>query len=94
MATPLERAQEIANRGLQDRLDPEKRARFDELVNRKMITLPGVKGEQTFDVGTQQGQQQLQRPWESVKHPALLYFSTDFRRFPQCANMARDLPAL
>jgi len=38
MAT-LEQIQEIANRGLQDRLSPEKRQRFDEMVNRGMITL-------------------------------------------------------
>ena len=43
MATPQEnraRFQEIANRGLQDRLDADKRARFDEAVRRGLITLP------------------------------------------------------
>jgi len=50
MATPLERAQEIANRGLQDQLPDDKRQRFDEMVNRNMITLPGVKGGQEFDI--------------------------------------------
>lgn len=41
MATPQEniaRFQEIANRGLQDNLDPQKRAIFDEGVNRGIIT--------------------------------------------------------
>lgn len=38
MAT-LEQVQEIANRGLQDRLSPEKKQRFDEMVNRGLITL-------------------------------------------------------
>jgi len=38
MAT-LEQIQEIANRGLQDRLPPEKRQRFDEMVRRGTITL-------------------------------------------------------
>lgn len=36
----LARFQEIANRGLQDRLDADKRARFDEAVKRGLITLP------------------------------------------------------
>jgi hypothetical protein len=43
MATPQEnrqRFQEIANRGLADRLDPDKRARFDEAVRRGLILLP------------------------------------------------------
>jgi len=38
MATTREKWQEIANRGLQDRFDPETRARFDEAVNRGLIT--------------------------------------------------------
>lgn len=40
MATPqenLQRFQEIANRGLQDNLDPDKRARFDEAMKRGLI---------------------------------------------------------
>ena len=36
-----ERFQEIANRGLQDRLPPDQRARFDEALRRNLITLPG-----------------------------------------------------
>lgn len=35
-----ERWQEIANRGLQDRLSPERKARFDEIVRRGLITIP------------------------------------------------------
>lgn len=35
-----EQIQEIANRGLQDRLSPERRAKFDELVSRGIITVP------------------------------------------------------
>lgn len=35
-----EKWQEIANRGLQDRFDPETRAKFDEAVKRGLITLP------------------------------------------------------
>lgn len=38
--TPQERMQEIANRGLQDRLPGEKKAIFDEAVKRGLITLP------------------------------------------------------
>jgi len=41
MAT-LEQIQEIANRGLQDRLSPEKRQRFDEMVRRGSVTLPSI----------------------------------------------------
>jgi len=43
MATPQEnlaRFQEIANRGLQDQLDPDKRARFDEAIRRNLISAP------------------------------------------------------
>ena len=34
-----ERWQEIANRGLQDKLSPERKARFDEIVRRGLITI-------------------------------------------------------
>lgn len=40
MATTQEKWQEIANRGLQDRFDPDTRARFDEAVKRGLITFP------------------------------------------------------
>ena len=40
MATPAERMQEIANRGIQDKLSPEKKARFDEAVKRGLIKMP------------------------------------------------------
>jgi len=40
MAT-LEQIQEIANRGIQDQLSPERRIKFDELVSRGIVTLPG-----------------------------------------------------
>lgn len=39
MATTKEKWQEIANRGLQDRFDPQTRAKFDEAVKRGLITL-------------------------------------------------------
>lgn len=38
--TPQERMQEIANRGIQDKLPPEKRAMFDEALRRGLITMP------------------------------------------------------
>lgn len=50
MSTPLERAQEIVNRGLQDQLPEDKQRRIDQMVERKMLTLPGVKGGQEFDI--------------------------------------------
>ena len=40
MATTKEKWQEIANRGLQDKFDPQTRAKFDEAVKRGLITLP------------------------------------------------------
>ena len=43
MAT-LEQIQEISNRGLQGRLSPDKRAKFDELVSRGLITSPEITG--------------------------------------------------
>jgi len=58
MATTKEKWQEIANRGLQDRFDPETRAKFDEAVRRGLITtqqqqvvsannpdVPGIEGD-------------------------------------------------
>lgn len=39
MATTKEKWQEIANRGLQDKFDPATRAKFDEAVNRGLITM-------------------------------------------------------
>lgn len=39
-AQNLARFQEIAKRGIQDRLDPDKKARFDEAVKRGLVTLP------------------------------------------------------
>lgn len=44
MSTTREKWQEIANRGLQDKFDPETRAKFDEAVNRGLITLPDQQG--------------------------------------------------
>lgn len=51
MATPQEnlaRFQMIADRGLQDRLDPDKRARFDMAVSRGLVTA-GNQEPSTFD---------------------------------------------
>lgn len=53
MATPqqnLARLQEIANRGLQDQLSADKRARFDEATRRGLITLQPTTGEQALGV--------------------------------------------
>jgi hypothetical protein len=43
--TKQEKWQEIANRGIQDRFDPETRAKFDEAVKRGLIKLPIVENE-------------------------------------------------
>lgn len=40
MATTKEKWQEIADRGLQDKFDPDTRSKFDEAVRRGLITLP------------------------------------------------------
>ena len=56
MANKQEKWQEIANRGLQDKFDPQTRAKFDEAVNRGLITIP----EQA-----QQPQQQVEQPQAS-----------------------------
>ena len=40
MTDTREKWQEIANRGLQDRFDPDTRAKFDEAVRRGLITMP------------------------------------------------------
>ena len=70
MATPqenLQRFQEISNRGLQDRLDPNMRARFDEALNRGLIT------SQTDTGKAQPEAQQPQKPgfFEEIVAPAL-----------------------
>jgi hypothetical protein len=45
----LARFQEISNRGLQDKLDPDKRARFDEAVKRGLVkTAPEKSGVQKY----------------------------------------------
>lgn len=43
------RYQEIANRGLQDQLTPERKARFDEAVKRGLIQVKGVEEKGFFD---------------------------------------------
>ena len=48
----IQRFQEIANRGLQDRLDPDKRARFDEAVRRGLITSPAQPESAPIDFGS------------------------------------------
>ena len=40
MADTKQKWQEIANRGLQDRFDPQTRVKFDEAVKRGLITIP------------------------------------------------------
>jgi len=54
MATTQEKWQEIANRGLQDNFDPATRAKFDEAVNRGLITVSGtsqpIEAVQNLDV--------------------------------------------
>ena len=40
MATKQEKWQVIADRGLQDKFDPETRAKFDEAVSRGLISMP------------------------------------------------------
>ena len=51
MADNKQKWQEIANRGLQDRFDPQTRAKFDEAVNRGLITMPQQQAEvQNVDI--------------------------------------------
>ena len=40
MADKKQKWQEIANRGLQDKFDPQTRAKFDEAVSRGLIKMP------------------------------------------------------
>jgi hypothetical protein len=54
-----EKWQEIANRGLQDRFDPETRAKFDEAVKRGLITLPADAKPQAMDISGEN-----MKPWE------------------------------
>jgi len=52
MAT-IEQIQEIANRGIQDQLSPDKKSRFDEMVNLGMITLTKEASQSERSVGEQ-----------------------------------------
>jgi len=45
MTDTKQKWQEIANRGLQDKFDPQTRLKFDEAVNRGLISLPGQQPE-------------------------------------------------
>ena len=61
MATTKEKWQEMANRGLQDKFDPATRAKFDEAVNRGLITFqPQAQVQQQQQQTLQQQQQMLQ----------------------------------
>lgn len=71
MATPeenLQKFQEIANRGIQDQLSPEIRLRFNEAVNRGLVTLPNIRvsegdpGLQQTAIDTLQQPAQTQAP--------------------------------
>lgn len=59
MATKQEKWQEIADRGLQDKFDPETRAKFDEAVNRGLITLPTGDNSQPMQTSPTQAPQQF-----------------------------------
>ena len=56
MATTQEKWQEIANRGLQDNFDPATRAKFDEAVNRGLITMPEAQAQQPVATETSIGE--------------------------------------
>jgi len=49
MATTQEKWQEIANRGLQDKLSVDVRPKFDEAVKRGLITMPDQQVDQVID---------------------------------------------
>jgi len=66
MAT-LEQIQEISNRGLQDQLNPERRAKFDELVRRGIITVPAGAEALPSPVGLSQ---QTAAPAPAITDPA------------------------
>jgi len=66
MATPEEnrsRFQEIANRGLQARLNPDQKVRFDVAVSRGLITLPGQSAQPQGPTGQQEDFQFFERPF-------------------------------
>jgi hypothetical protein len=60
MANKQEKWQEIANRGLQDKFDPDTRAKFDEAVKRGLITMPQAQSAQPQVAQHQQVQQPQQ----------------------------------
>jgi len=62
MATTQEKWQEIANRGLQDNFDPQTRAKFDEAVNRGLITVNQQTTEQEVSRETPQFQSESEIP--------------------------------
>lgn len=60
----LARFQEIAKRGLQDRLDPDKRARFDEAVRRGLVSVDS--GPQESDTEPQDDRSLYQRTMQKA----------------------------
>lgn len=53
MANTKQKWQEIANRGLQDRFNPQTRAKFDEAVKRGLITMPTQQADvQNVDIAS------------------------------------------
>ncbi len=69
MATTKEKWQEIANRGLQDKFDPDTRAKFDEAVRRGLITIPQQPRELSF-VPTDEALARERAPQKEITAPA------------------------
>ena len=61
MATKQEKWQAIADRGLQDKFDPETRVKFDEAVRRGLITMPDSQQSDPIAIG-QEGAGTPQQP--------------------------------
>jgi len=72
-ANKKERYQEIANRGIQDKLNPERKARFDEAVRRGIITVDGGEKKTNvfdqFDEKTHQGKRRNLFEGEDLSKP-------------------------
>ncbi len=88
MATPQEnlaKFQEIANRGIQDQLPPEIRVRFDEAVNRGLVTSVTAQGEAP-EVDPLEQRRQI---FQQEQRPSV----TGIGRFPVAGEQIQPLTA-
>ena len=93
MATTKEKWQEIANRGLQDRFDPETRAKLDEAVRRGLITTDGVNQSLLYrDTENEEFKEILTTSFKDTFQP--MFFTFDNQKLYALSNLERNTSAV